>query len=98
MEILRAQYESGIDLANKTLIGLVAGDAVVSSATSSVNGTIAGSLTINASSEVELNGMILGDVINHGTLNIRGVIHGKLINMPGAKYEIAIGALVKEIL
>ncbi len=82
MENLSGQYESGIDLAGKKLSGMVLGSAIVTGKTAIINGMVCGNLTIEAGSMVEVNGLVLGDVVNHGILKVSGIIQGELFNMP----------------
>lgn len=85
--------DSGTDLSNITLLGLVAGDATVSHGEAIINGMVTGNLVIEKLANVTIHGTINGNVTNHGNLILTGFIHGSVTNSSFSNFESSSGAV-----
>jgi cytoskeletal protein CcmA (bactofilin family) len=70
--------------------GKLEGDVIVASGTLLIlTGMVNGSLIIEADGEAQIEGLVTGNVENHGDLAVRGTILGSLIDVEGGNSNVA---------
>jgi cytoskeletal protein CcmA (bactofilin family) len=78
------------------LQGMITGDATVASGvTLDLQGTVTGDLHVEPGARVMLRGTVSGSVVNHGKVDVEGVIYGKLTDLDGGTSHVAPNAVIR---
>ena len=79
------------------LRGMIAGDATVEqSATAEIRGMVTGKLVIAEGAVARVRGMVCGELINRGTVEVFGMVIGKL-HEQGGRTIIHPGAVIDKV-
>jgi cytoskeletal protein CcmA (bactofilin family) len=94
MRIERGKTEGSTILSEDLMLsGMWVGDCnVTSGASLTLLGTVTGDLTVDADSSADVDGIVNGNLHAHGSVTLRGVVHGRAMGdgldvYPGAKVE-----------
>lgn len=89
------KFTAGSDLSDVHLTGLVDGDAYVSGGREAIiSGTVAGSLRVGPGCTARVNGTVLGDLIAEGSVEVAGVIRGRILVQEGGRVNVISGAVI----